>query len=166
MSTLSVSSRGIRARIDMPCSNEPELFGTHTWACRRLATGEAGNAIFFFVHDSDKTLVISSVNAEICKPKPEGCRCKNLLGSLIDKYPDLDKISGKFMARNAIGGCKCYLGAAGRKGFNYISLDSNKDGCKGKKALTSLNYDEICKQYAENECGSDKTPVDGYITKV
>ena len=166
MFTLSVSSRGIQARIGIKCSKEPELFGTNTWACRRLDTGEAGNEIIFYLDESDNTLVLSFVYTEICDPKPEACRCKNLLGSLIDKYPDLDTIRGIFNPSNVIGGCRCYLGAAVKKGFNYVSLDSNKDGCKGKKAFTSQNYGEICQQYAENECGSDIDPVHGNITKL
>jgi hypothetical protein len=88
-----------------------------------------------------------------------------LLGSLIDEYPNLDKIHGYFTASNAIGGCKCYLGAAARKGFKYVKLDSNKKGCKGKKVVTSLTYDAICKKFEKNGCGSDTNPVDGIITK-
>ena len=83
------------------------------------------------------------------------------MDSLIDKYPDLDEITGQFVATKEIQGCKCYLGAAARKGFNFFALDSKKDVCKGKRELNPGNYDEICKDLIENKCGG----VLGNITK-
>ena len=114
--------------------NWKEIFGK-IWTCTRNwdepkaepkpnQNLNEGNYIKFNEIQSDKgrTITLYMVYTQYCTPKLEQCRCKSLLETLLDDRPDTIKIQGAFAAKPPIAGCKCYLGAAVRKGFKFVNL--------------------------------------------
>ena len=75
------------------------------------------------------TLHMNLVCGTYCKTELESCSCKALLESLLqqDVVKDVVAIQGVFAAYPAIAGCRCYLGASARMGFDFVELDSKKN---------------------------------------
>ena len=116
--------------------------------------GNAGNFIRFSELQSSKGRIIDleNVYTRYCKPKLKHCRCKKLLGSLLDLRPDTIRINGNFFAEPPIAGCKCYLGAAVKKGFKFLYMNGDTEECRGKRDLMAEPYKTLCKYIVEHNC--------------
>ena len=57
------------------------------------------------------------------EPRPKQCHCNAILDKLLARFTNIKKISGLFVARNVIEGCRCYLGAAARTNFKFVRID-------------------------------------------
>lgn len=150
------------------------------WTCTRKEgepKGEwenEGNYIRFDFIPGERTptLQLNMVYTRYCTPALDKCRCKSLLESLLDKRPEINRIIGKFLAKPAIAGCKCYLGAAARKGFKYLKMYGKGENkrCQGKRRVTVKHYDKICNKIVLNKCSDawaeiTKLDPDGYNPK-
>ena len=113
-----------------------------------------GNYIKFYEIQSDKgrTITLSMVYTQYCTPKLEQCRCKSLLETLLDDRPDTIMIQGTFKAKPPIAGCKCYLGAAVKKGFKFVKMWGLRKKCQGKIDLSAEPYAKICETLVKNKC--------------
>ena len=104
------------------------------------------------------TLKVQLVQTTYCRPQLEQCRCKSLLESLLDRETTINKITGDFTAKPYIAGCKCYLGAAARKGFTFLKMESadNRKECKGTRKFTAdkgtENYETLCEKLKSLNC--------------
>lgn len=149
-----------------PCSNFPKMIDGRVgddempfWNCAPLGhpLGQEGNHIGFitFIEDGRwEVMQLEQVNADYCNPTPPNCHCKTLLGSLLQRYPEVNKIKLQFTAEPFLAGCKCYLGAAARFGFDNVQFHTfPNEKCKELKLLTTKNYAIICKEYKKNKCG-------------
>ena len=99
-------------------------------------------------------LDLEDVWTEYCKPKHPKCGCKSLLDTILTDYTKLDTILLTFAAHPIIAGCRCYLGAAARKGFKYVTVKSGRSECDGEKPLNKNNYVVLCNYYKEHNCVS------------
>ena len=127
------------------------------WTCARSCDQtKAGNFIKFrkFKNNDMEIIDLELVKTTYCKPRPPDCSCKTLLGSLLLWYPKINKIDLLFLADPFIVGCKCYLGAAARSGFDNVQAHTIYEKCNKIKLLTTQNYANICKEYKKNKCGS------------
>ena len=144
---------------DRECTGGVELIEVATssfWHCppKRKHSGNLGNFIQFTTVQTDRwnTMDVMMVQAESCKPKPEQCRCKSLLESLLVLEPTVNRITGYLLATPFIKGCRCYLGAAARKGFKFVKLHSDLEECTGVKKLSVGNYASMCKTFKKKKC--------------
>ena len=123
-----------------------------------------GNFIWFTKTQSGRwnTLEILDVDTTYCKPQPEQCRCKSLLESLLALEPTINRITGSFLAEPYIKGCKCYLGAAVRKGFKFLKIENISRDCDGIRELTVGNYENKCIELLGFSCygGAEITRTD------
>lgn len=121
--------------------------------------------------DKKNKLHLINVNAESCKPKPKNCHCKTMLGSLLNKFLDVDEIEGYFMANPFMKGCRCYLGTAARAGFKFVQFHSEHKECNEKLEFSPKNYTKLCNDFERlaKKCGEDSDTDDygnGVITKL
>ena len=100
------------------------------------------------------TLKVQLVQTTYCRPQLEQCRCKSLLESLLDRETTINKITGDFTAKPYIAGCKCYLGAAARKGFAFLKMENpaSRKECKGKRDFTVDDYEDLCLELQNFNC--------------
>ena len=143
------------------------------WSCAENAKDaeEEGNNIQYFINNKGTKLSIEMVDAEYCNPKPKECGCSTMLKSLLDKTPNVQHIEGYFVAKPFIKVCRCYLGAAARKGFDTVEFtsESSKDECNAKLEFNNKepiegndkHYANFCKNYENLKCGR----AHGIITK-
>ena len=64
-----------------------------------------------------------------------------------------------------IAGCKCYLGAAARAGFKYVTMQSGRNECDAEQTFNANTYEDLCNYYKKHKCGSRENAVEGKITK-
>ena len=176
---ICVSARGIGKADTGRCSGnviledpEPNDNAYH-WTCTRYHLSslpiyeedqkERGNFIRFSEQQTAynssytwHTILLRMVSTEYCAPKLEQCRCKSLLESLI-ALRSANRIALTFLARPYIAGCKCYLGAAAKKGFKFLRMfgllgSENNRHCVGKRDLTRKNYENVCKILKKHSC--------------
>ena len=134
--------------------------------CRRENNPETeGNYIRASITRAGAELFLGDVWAEYCKPKLPKCRCKSLLGTILEDYPKLDTIRGYFAAYPKVAGCRCYMGAAARAGFKYVTMKSGRDVCDDKQTVNANSYVELCNYYKKHKCGSSERVVVGKMTK-
>ena len=144
---------------DRECTGGVELIEMATsrfWQCppKSARPSHSGNFIHFRTEQTDRwnTMDVMMVQAESCKPKPEQCRCKSLLGSLLVLEPTVNRITGFVFTKPVIKGCRCYLGAAARKGFKFVKLHNDLEECTGVKKLSVGNYASMCKTFKKKKC--------------
>ena len=109
-----------------------------------------GNHIQYAINEN--TFDLQNVYAEYCKPKPKKCHCKTMLHYLLSQNPNIVRIEGTFSAKPAIAGCRCYLGVAAKNGFQYVKLESSKEGCSAEQDFITTSYKTICKDYQKLKC--------------
>ena len=123
---------------------------------------QEGNYIAHYLKDDSHTIYLEDVYAEYCKPKPEECHCKTMLRNVLERFHDVDKIEGIFMASPFTAGCRCYLGAASRRGFRFVQFYSDRKGCNEKKEISpdkeaDTYYGHVCESYKKQKkkCAED-----------
>lgn len=97
-------------------------------------------------------LELKHVNAEICKPKPEGCSCRKMVRDVLARYKDVDQIDGFFIGNPVIKACRCYLGSAANYGFQFVDFTALGIGCPEKTPFSVENYVDICEDLEERKC--------------
>ena len=137
--------------IPSQCTGPPVELNGNLLTCLRKGTDTVpGNYIKYAV--KDQMLFLLDVKGDYCDPRPEKCRCKNMLNDVLNEMPDLMGIDGLFTAKPFIAGCRCYLGASARNGFHYVQLKTSISPCNEKKMITTHTYVDVCNWYLENEC--------------
>ena len=103
-----------------------------------------GNYILYEVktEGNQDILELTSINAEICEPKPKKCHCKTMLDKLLKRYENVDRIDGIFFGNSFIQTCRCFLGSAAYFGFQFVEFSAKS--CPGKTEFSKTNYRSIC----------------------
>ena len=142
-----------------PCTGHPSLYELglgRLWSCALPGRDPCtkGNHIRYFVSGPPNALImdVQSVHANYCQGKPEGCRCKNLLGNVLDRYPTLRQLRGQLSAHPFMAGCRCYLGSAARRGFTAVSFNSPRPECTAVREFNVNNYQSNCKEFDDLNC--------------
>ena len=144
-----------------PCTGQPSLHVLDVgrlWSCALPEKDPCrqGNHIQYYIFGPPNALVmdLQSVYGDYCEARPEACRCKNLLGNVLARYPDVNQIRGRFDANPFIKGCNCYLRSAARAGFTAVSLISHRAECTAVRSFNVDNYGNICQEYDDLNCDS------------
>ena len=129
---------------------------------------ELGNFISYKITGNDMSL--DNVCMTNCgESRPKQCHCNAILDKLLARFTNIKEISGLFVARNVIEGCRCYLGAAARANFKFVRIDEEGflKRCEEKKEISANKlspnyYVKVCETLLKQGC-EDKL---GRITKV
>ena len=138
----------------------PSLLQAQFYTCKKKNKESVGNFINFRL--TATRLDIIDVQTKYCQPKSnyKGCSC----GKLLDGLLKLEQNSGQDLIgiyldmqvypSDYIAGCRCYLGAPARAGFNSLTItNAHVNRCNVKKQYFNIgHYGDLCDDMYSNLC--------------